>query len=75
MYRQAAVNYSVEKCISLSPDGPKLVIQQRAYTGTEEPSQSGNGSHTLLSARQRNNTVFPFAMRRVLYLAWFPVFT
>jgi hypothetical protein len=29
----------------------------------------------LLSARQRNNTVFPFVMRRVLYLAWFPVFT
>lgn len=67
--------YSVEKCISLSPDGQKRVIQQHANNGTEEPSQSGNSSHTLLSARKRNNTVFPLVMRRVLYLAWFPVFT
>src|SRR6267154_871770 len=31
MHRQAAANYSVEECISLSPDGQKLVIQQRQY--------------------------------------------
>src|SRR5438046_10054822 len=30
MHRQAGVIYSVEKCISLSPDGQKRVIQQHA---------------------------------------------
>jgi len=67
MHRQSAVNYSVEKCISLSPHGQKRVIQQHVNTGNGRTlSKRQQLPHSAFSEKKEQYGVPLFAASSIL---------